>query len=296
MALGCACASGRRWPSFDTPPGVRLTVLVENRDGCGCTGAHGLAVWLQARDQAVLVDTGPDPALLARNAALLGCDLAQVVAVVLSHGHDDHSGGLPAVVAARAGRPLAVVMHPAAVRPRFSLRTGLPRAIGMPAASLAALAAPGVEVVAALQPTAVVPGVWATGAIPRLHPPRGEKHLTLDAVGRQADPLDDDQAVVVDTVHGLALVCGCAHAGLASTIAAVAAVRPGAALALVAGGLHLGCAGGDEVAEVAALLGQTPARVAVGHCTGAVAEAGLARLLPPGRVTVLACGTRLGLP
>ena len=42
---------------------------------------------------------------------------------------------LPAVVAARGGRPLRVFMHPTAVRERFSLRTGSPRSIGMPVAS-----------------------------------------------------------------------------------------------------------------------------------------------------------------
>lgn len=120
MSLGCACSLGRRWPSYDTLPGARLTVVVENRAGHGCTGAHGFAAWLEAGSAVVLIDSGPDADLLARNAATLGLDLGRVEAVVLSHGHDDHSGGLPAVVAARAGRPLAVVMHPAATRARWT--------------------------------------------------------------------------------------------------------------------------------------------------------------------------------
>ena len=297
MSLGCACSLGRRWPSYDTLPGARLTVVVENRAGQGCSGAHGLAVWLEAGSAVVLVDSGPDADLLARNAATLGLDLGRGEAVVLSHGHDDHSGGLPAVVAARAGRPLAVVMHPAATRARFSRRTGTPRSIGLPAASQAALRAPGVEVVSSVQPTCVAPGVWATGAIPRQQARAGASNLVLDPEGRTPDPVDDDQALVVETAHGLVVVCGCAHAGVINTLACIAAIRPGTPIALLAGGLHLGTA-----AEPPTLAGLCEdlnrrhiARYAIGHCTGERAERFLAQYLG-GPVTTLACGTRLEIP
>ena len=297
MSLGCSCSIGRRWPSYDTLPGMRLTVVVENRASPGCSEAHGFAAWLEAGSAVVLVDTGPDANLLAQNAAALGLDLGRVEAVVLSHGHDDHSGGLPAVVAARAGRPLALVMHPAATRRRFSRRTGLPRPIGMPDASQAAFRAPGVEIIPSLQPTCVVPGVWATGAIPRRHLLSSESNLVLDPNGRIPDPLDDDQAVVVDTEQGLAVICGCAHAGVANTLDHIAEIRPGAPIALLAGGLHLGTA-----AECPTLSGLCEdlsrrhiARYAIGHCTGERAERFLAQHLG-GTITSLTCGTRMEIP
>lgn len=55
MSLGCACSIGRRWPSYDTLPGVRLTVVVENRAGHGCSGAHGFAAWLEAGSSIILL-------------------------------------------------------------------------------------------------------------------------------------------------------------------------------------------------------------------------------------------------
>jgi 7,8-dihydropterin-6-yl-methyl-4-(beta-D-ribofuranosyl)aminobenzene 5'-phosphate synthase len=297
MSLGCACSIGRRWPSYDTLSGLRLTVLVENRAGHGCSGAHGFAAWLEAGPAVVLVDAGPDPDLLVRNATALGLDLGRVEAVVLSHGHDDHSGGLPAVVAARAGRPLAVVMHPAATRRRFSRRTGLSRSIGMPEASQAALRAPGVEVLPSLLPTCVVPGVWATGAIPRRHNLPGETNLVLDPDGRISNPLDDDQAVVADTGHGLVVICGCAHAGIVNTLDLIAEIRPGAPIALLAGGLHLGAAA--ESPTIAGLCDDLAlrhiARYAIGHCTGERAEQFFAQRLGA-TVTTLICGTRLETP
>ncbi len=296
MSLGCACSAGRHRPPPDELPGLRLTVLVENRAGTGCQGTHGFAAWLEAGAAIVLLDTGPDPDLLAANAAGCGCDLARVQAVVLSHGHDDHTGGLPAVVAAKRGRPLDVVLHPAATRPRCSRRTGTARAIGMPAAAVAALSAPGVRVVESVVPIGVAPGIWATGAVPRRRTVGAEAHLVLDADGRIPDPLDDDQALVVDTVHGLAVLCGCAHAGLINTLDHIAGERPEAAIALVAGGLHLGGADDGTIAALGReLADRHVGRLALGHCTGGSAERGLAGI-PGLRVEPLACGTVLEIP
>lgn len=216
---------------------------------------------------------------------------------MLSHGHDDHSGGLPAVVAARAGRPLVVVMHPAAIRARFSRRTGTPRSIGMPVASLSALGASGVEVISSSHPTCIAPGVWTTGAIPRKQAMPGETNLVLDAEGRTTDPLDDDQALVVDTAHGLVVICGCAHAGLANTLAHIAGIRPAAPIALLAGGMHLGTAA--EHPTLANLCDDLSrrhiARYAIGHCTGERAERFLSKHLDS-TVTTLHCGTHLEIP
>lgn len=296
MSLGCACSIGRRWPSYDTVPGVRLTVVVENRDGSGCTGAHGLSIWVELPGAVVLVDTGPDAGLLAANAVRLGLDLGRIDAVVLSHGHDDHSGGLPAVVAAKRGRALTVALHPDAAQPRFSRRTGAPRFIGMPQASLLALDMPGVERLATNQPTCIVPGVWVTGAIPRILPGAQERHLVLDPDGRRADPLTDDQAVVIDTAQGLVVVCGCAHAGLANTLELIAGIRPGIPIAALVGGFHLGSSAADHAVAIADdLLARGVRACACGHCTGAEAE-GILLDCFGGRASSLACGTTITIP
>lgn len=295
MSLGCACSAGRRWPSYDSLASVRLTVVVENRDGSGCTGAHGLAIWVESPGAVVLVDTGPDAGLLAANAARLGLDLARVDAVVLSHGHDDHSGGLPAVVEAKRGRTLTVALHPDATRPRYSRRTGTPRSIGMPPSSLQALTRPGVERLPTSLPACIVPGIWATGTIPRVHLGAQERYLVLDPEGRHVDPLNDDQAVVIDTIQGLVVVCGCAHAGLANTLGMLAGIRPGSPIAALIGGLHLGSAGSDRILVIAEnLLAQGIRTCACGHCTGTEAEGILGDRLGS-RFTALACGTTLAI-
>ena len=76
----------------------RLTVLIENFSYCGLPCEHGLSLYLEYRGRAWLLDTGTSGAFTA-NADALGLDLARVEGVVLSHGHDDHAGGLPAFFA-----------------------------------------------------------------------------------------------------------------------------------------------------------------------------------------------------
>jgi 7,8-dihydropterin-6-yl-methyl-4-(beta-D-ribofuranosyl)aminobenzene 5'-phosphate synthase len=57
------------------------------------TCAHGLSMHIATQRHSVLFDMGPNAAYL-ENAQKLGVDIAGVDTAVLSHAHDDHSGGL----------------------------------------------------------------------------------------------------------------------------------------------------------------------------------------------------------
>lgn len=73
---------------------MKLTVLAENtscRDDLTCE--HGLSLYIEANGQRILFDTGATDAF-ADNAEKLGIDLHQVDLCVLSHGHNDHGGGI----------------------------------------------------------------------------------------------------------------------------------------------------------------------------------------------------------
>ena len=75
---------------------MKVTALMENTSGReGCVGEFGLSFLVEANGRCVLFAAGQSATTL-RNAEVLGIDLAQVDAAVLSHGHFDHANGFPA--------------------------------------------------------------------------------------------------------------------------------------------------------------------------------------------------------
>lgn len=85
---------------------MKVVTLFENRtERQDLKAGHGLSLHIETGNTRMLLDTGKD-ASFARNAERLGIDLAAVDRCVLSHGHDDHGGGLPAFLAANATAPV----------------------------------------------------------------------------------------------------------------------------------------------------------------------------------------------
>lgn len=107
---------------------MKITILVDDRAGTGLSSEHGLAMAIEAEGQSILFDTGQGSAL-APNAALLGFDLDTPDILVISHGHYDHTDGIPEFL--RSGREIRVYGHPDIVQPRFSIRDGRPKVVSM---------------------------------------------------------------------------------------------------------------------------------------------------------------------
>lgn len=74
---------------------MKAVVLSDNRKGVpDIETEHGLSIYLETEKHIILLDTGGSD-LFLQNASKLNIDLAAVDYVFISHGHNDHMGGLP---------------------------------------------------------------------------------------------------------------------------------------------------------------------------------------------------------
>jgi 7,8-dihydropterin-6-yl-methyl-4-(beta-D-ribofuranosyl)aminobenzene 5'-phosphate synthase len=259
---------------------LTITCIVENRTvRAGLVAEHGLALWVDTGGHRVLFDTGAGAALPA-NTAALGIDLSAADAVVLSHGHSDHTGGLDHVMC--LAPDATYFAHPAALEPKFRIADGEPpKAIGMSAQCTARLRRGDVHFVPTERPTQIVEGVCVTGEVPRTtdfeHP---EKRFFLDPEGRRSDPLSDDQAMVIGLGRRTVVLCGCAHAGVVNVIHATRTLFEVSTLGALIGGLHLRSASEDRLQRTADAIRQLHVgRVAPCHCTDEAAQAYLRQAL-----------------
>jgi 7,8-dihydropterin-6-yl-methyl-4-(beta-D-ribofuranosyl)aminobenzene 5'-phosphate synthase len=268
-----------------------LRILVDNQSTrADLPFEHGWSVWVDLGPHgAWLWDTG-QTGLFVANAEACGIDVGRAAGLALSHGHHDHAGGLPALLAAGYSGP--VVGHPGIFTRRYSRRGGATfRSIGMGDGRLPE-PLPGFSPETGIR--CLAPGLTFVTGIPR-RPGYFEAtdQLFLDTAGREPDPIADDACLVIDGPSGHTLLLGCCHAGLANTLAHLREALGIKTLATVIGGLHLSGAPETALAETAAALTAFQVRaVHPGHCTG---EAGVQALrsLFTGSIIPTGCGQTL---
>lgn len=247
---------------------VKITIVVDNNAGDGLLSEHGLALWIEAGQKRILLDTGQGKALLP-NADKLGLDLSATDALVLSHGHYDHAGGLPGLL--RKAAAAEVYCHPSAVVPRYGAHGGKAKPLGMPAASMQVLdGLPSQRMHWVMNGGELFPCVGLTGHIPRhsVYEDTGGDFF-LDPQLSRPDPIDDDMALWIRTREGLVVCVGCCHSGLINTLNRALFQSGTPRLRAVIGGFHLLNADQDRLANtVKDLQGFAPERIVPCHCTG----------------------------
>jgi len=242
----------------------KITVLVENTAGKrGVLAEHGLAYFIEVGDEKILFDTGQGM-VLEHNAKKLGVDLQNLDALILSHGHYDHTGGVHLVSAKK------VFAHPAVVEPKFSCNPNEgSHSVAMPAVDRRCLLAHP-EWVRVDAPVALSCGLHLTGPIPRLtdFEDTGGAFFS-DSDCTDPDELLDDQTLFFETPTGTVVILGCAHSGVINTLRTIQTLTENRPIHTVIGGMHLRNASDQRMSRTLEELHHFNVQCLMPcHCTG----------------------------
>ena len=254
--------------------GFTILTLMENTAGRDCLASeHGLSLLIEGAGRRVLYDTGGSPRFV-QNAEALGADLADLDALVFSHGHYDHTGGAAALLE-REHPPRGVWLGRNFFQPRFGQRRdGLINLSALVEERWIARAGIPCHVVGE-EPAELGEGLWLVSGFTRGEPiETPSPRLLRRRNGRlEVDTFEDEVAVVLKTASRLALVSGCSHVGVLNMCRRVEELF-GRPVTDFVGGTHLMDAGDDRIAATCRLLQERGVRrLGACHCSGERASA-----------------------
>lgn len=252
---------------------MKITALIENREGKDLCGEHGLAVWIEYGDKNYLLDTGSSD-LFSENAKKLGIDLEKADAAVLSHGHYDHSGGYKSFFA--VNKTAKVYLQESAKEAYYNMGGDKKKYIGIPHGILDTYADRFVYV---REKTELDKGVWLLPhTIPNLELRGAQTHMYREAEeGLVPDDFRHEQSLIFELGEELVVLNSCCHAGVENIIEEVKESFDRKCVRAVFGGFHLKGGNGidsmrltkEEVEEIGRKLKDSGVReIYTGHCTG----------------------------
>ncbi len=250
---------------------MKITVLMENSVGVfipqGLVGEHGLSLWIEYNGHKLLFDTG-QTGKVVENALRLGIDLREAEAIVLSHGHYDHTGGLKAVLE-YINKSVPVYAHPD-VFSVHCVSSPIDRYIGIPFCK-EELEGLGAEFKWVKEPLELVSGLWLSGEIPRRTSfEKVDETMYVKKEGKKLpDPILDDMSLFIKDSKGLVVVLGCAHSGVINIIEHGKEVTGEEKIYAIIGGTHLGPACSKQLEETLIRFAQMEiSLICANHCTG----------------------------
>jgi 7,8-dihydropterin-6-yl-methyl-4-(beta-D-ribofuranosyl)aminobenzene 5'-phosphate synthase len=265
---------------------------------------HGLsllvAVNVGEKTRQILFDCGYSKVGVPHNLEMLGIELGKLEAIVLSHGHMDHTGALYPI-AESLGRSIPLVLHPDAfLSPRyFGLEDG--RKLTFPQTlSRHDMETRRIEVIERRNPSLVAEGtIGVTGEIERVT--GFEKGLPNALVERNGtlehdDILDDQSLVIKLKGKGLVVISGCGHAGIINTMLYAQKITGITTIHAVLGGFHLQGPAFEPIVErtIAEFKAIKPEVTVPMHCTGWAAIKRFSEEFPSSFV-LNSVGTRISL-
>lgn len=234
----------------------------------GCFGEHGNAILVENEHGKVLFDAGQGLAI-EHNLKVLGWDIHNLDAIAISHGHNDHIGGLIEILKCCGAHEVLVYGHKDIFVDRIKVYREGEGTAGSPY-TREELEAAGAKFIFNSGPIELIKGITLTGIIPRNFKETNTKaHFQIIDGEKVQDPFYDDQALIIESSKGLIILFGCAHAGVINTMNYIEELTGEKTFYGIFGGVHLLEATENILKNTLAEIEKHEVKVlGFNHCTG----------------------------
>jgi len=256
---------------------MKITILIDNRpnkENDKLITEHGLSVFIETNEgQRILFDTGAS-GKFAKNAELLNIDLSSLDFAAISHGHNDHIGGLDRFTKINSKAPVYIA-DKVWGNTFFSSRHPVKMNISIDPEILDAHPGQFIKVKTSQwinDKTALVFNTRHT------HPlPLGNRFLSvLNGDIEKADTFLHEMALVIKTDLGAVIISPCSHNGVENIIDSCKTFTKIKKIHGFIGGMHMTDQGGETKEELfnigENIIKDNPGiTFFTGHCTGDIA-------------------------
>lgn len=179
-------------------------------------GDHGQSFLISTKDEKILFDVGTNGKKLLYNMKLLEVNPNDISLLILSHGHNDHTGGLPKFLESRTtDKILPIIAHNDVLVPRrvkvafYRKDAGFPKlTVKQKAKMKYDFKRTPQQITKYLRTTGeITERPYQQGIEPKLQWKNKEGNFEID-------PVKDDTSLIITTKEGQVIVTGCAHAGI----------------------------------------------------------------------------------